>query len=419
MVTSIAATRSKPHKRRYQPFVLDILSLVLVSATMIAFIDSVEHKIVLLVLIISSSFNYLALLQSSHHPMKLRRPTNRLLLTPTLAALLSVITLFAFGLTFPLYWILAFCLIWTALMLLTRLLFSHTQPQLRLAVIGSETLLPVEDSSLVSIDVLPSPTTMFHAWDAIVMDPKQSYNAEWLTWLAHANMVGIPTLSKLSALEQITGTLSTSDLKRTWMRDVLKSAQSYELVKRCFDVVATLLLLPLLLPLCFVVSLLVYLDGGKPILFFQERVGKKGRPFSMVKFRSMRKDAEKEGAKFAGQGDHRITKLGHLLRKYRLDELPQFWNVLKGDMSIIGPRPEQKAFVENFNESIHLYDLRHQVNPGITGWAQVHQGYAAGEDETNTKLSYDLYYVKNLSLILDARIVLKTIRTILTGFGAR
>ena len=130
-------------------------------------------------------------------------------------------------------------------------------------------------------------------------------------------------------------------------------------------------------------------------------------------------NSEKDGAKLAQVGDTRITRVGRFIRKTRLDELPQFWNILKGDMSLIGPRPEQKVFVEQFNKRIPFYNYRHIVKPGLSGWAQVTQGYAGNEDETQIKLEHDFYYIKHFSFSLDILIIFKTIKTILTGFGAR
>jgi len=193
----------------------------------------------------------------------------------------------------------------------------------------------------------------------------------------------------------------------------------YMSLKRALDIFLVLFSVPLILPLVLVVSVLVKLDSPGPIFFTQERVGKDGRLFTIIKFRTMRVDAEKHGAQFAASEDARVTRVGRWLRKFRIDEIPQFWNVLKGDMSLIGPRPEQAVFVERFKKEIPFYDYRHLVRPGITGWAQVMQGYAASEEETKEKLEYDLYYVKNLSFWLDYAIFLKTIKTIFTGFGAR
>src|SRR5690606_1724012 len=176
---------------------------------------------------------------------------------------------------------------------------------------------------------------------------------------------------------------------------------------------------PLVVPLGLVVGLLVKFSSPGPVLFWQERIGERGRVFRIVKFRSMRVDAERNGAQFAASDDERITPVGRVLRRYRLDELPQLWNVLKGDMSIVGPRPEQVEFARRFEERIPFYHWRHRVKPGITGWAQVQQGYAVGIEDTIQKLEYDLYYVKHLSLWLDLSILLRTVRIIVTGFGAR
>jgi lipopolysaccharide/colanic/teichoic acid biosynthesis glycosyltransferase len=166
-----------------------------------------------------------------------------------------------------------------------------------------------------------------------------------------------------------------------------------------------------------VVALLVYLDLGRPVLFAQERVGMGGKPFRAYKFRTMR-GAPREGA-YAGEERDRITPLGRILRRYRLDELPQLWNVLKGEMSLIGPRPEQRVLAETYAQEIPLYSLRHAVRPGLTGWAQVHHGYAEGKDGAMVKLSYDLYYIKHLSFWLDLRIVLRTLWVLLSGYGAK
>ena len=177
--------------------------------------------------------------------------------------------------------------------------------------------------------------------------------------------------------------------------------------------------MPIIVPVSIVTAVVILLESGRPILFVQERVGKDGRPFRMLKFRTMVPTAEKDGAAFACEGDARVTRIGRFLRTYRIDEFPQFWNVLRGEMSIIGPRPEQCGFAEDFEHAIAHYHVRHAVLPGITGWAQTHQGYAAGADETDVKLSFDLYYAKHVSLGLDAEIVARTLQTLATGFGAR
>src|SRR5690606_3939710 len=143
------------------------------------------------------------------------------------------------------------------------------------------------------------------------------------------------------------------------------------------------------------------------------------KPFKMVKFRSMRVDAERSGPQFASIDDSRVTRVGRFMRKYRLDEIPQLWNVLRGEMSLIGPRPEQLAFARRFENEVPFYSWRHLVKPGVTGWAQIQDGYAAGLEDTRRKLEYDLYYVKHLSFWLDLSIVVRTIHTLITGNGAR
>ncbi|MNZ52763.1 UDP-N-acetylgalactosamine-undecaprenyl-phosphate N-acetylgalactosaminephosphotransferase [compost metagenome] len=168
-----------------------------------------------------------------------------------------------------------------------------------------------------------------------------------------------------------------------------------------------------------VTAILIKLESPGPVMFLQNRVGKGNQDFRIYKFRSMCQNSEQHGAQFAQDGDMRVTRVGKVIRKLRIDELPQFFNVLKGDMSLIGPRPEQRTFVDQFEREIPFYMYRHIVRPGISGWAQVVHGYAADADDTRIKIEHDFYYIKHFSLWLDVLIVFKTIRTILTGFGAR
>ena len=173
------------------------------------------------------------------------------------------------------------------------------------------------------------------------------------------------------------------------------------------------------LPLMLLTAIAIRLESAGSVLFVQNRVGQGGREFKIYKFRSMRTDSEQNGAQLAQVGDSRITRVGSFIRKTRLDELPQFFNILKGDMSLIGPRPEQKVFVEQFEKSIPFYQYRHIVKPGLSGWAQVTQGYAGNTDETQVKIEHDFYYIKHFSFSLDVLIMFKTVKIILTGFGAR
>jgi sugar transferase (PEP-CTERM system associated) len=173
------------------------------------------------------------------------------------------------------------------------------------------------------------------------------------------------------------------------------------------------------LPVALLTALLIKLESPGPVLYKQERVGKNGRPFTIMKFRSMRTDAEKDGPVWARSEDDRTTRVGRIIRKIRIDEIPQFWNILKGEMSFVGPRPERPHFVAQLAQEIPYYEQRHLIAPGLTGWAQIKYPYGASIDDARQKLQYDLYYIKNQSLMLDAVILFETIKTILFGRGAR
>lgn len=216
--------------------------------------------------------------------------------------------------------------------------------------------------------------------------------------------------------ESLTGRKSHGTLVNpTWQPD---GNPAYDSFKRIVDSLVVIAFMPLWIPLFVLIAILIKLDSSGPSLFRQRRVGMHGRPFTIWKFRTM-VDSGSGAARFAQKDDARITRLGRFLRKSRLDEVPQLVNVLRGEMSLIGPRPEQQVFVEGFSTEIPAYPYRHLVRPGISGWAQVMQGYAASSTETHLKLQYDLYYVTHYSVALDLLIVAKTLRTVLTGFGAR
>lgn len=307
---------------------------------------------------------------------------------------------------------------WAAGMILTRLFVRRRVPVLKVGVMG---FLPSSypQDQRIEYRVLSRPEDVtLREVDALLIDPGNLPGPKWLEVVTHAHTAGMPVWTPTTLNEEIRGRVSleylqTAHMNRSYFKD------SYSPLKRCLDVVAILLFSPFLLALLAVVALIVLIDTGRPVLFWQTRVGQNGQPFRIAKFRTMRMDSEAQGAAFARMGDTRITRFGRILRKFRLDELPQFYNVLRGEMSIIGPRPEQEAFVQEYQQAIHLYPVRHWVKPGITGWAQVRHGYAAGADETLEKLRFDMYYVKNFSFALDARVVAHTLWTILTGFGAR
>jgi len=254
--------------------------------------------------------------------------------------------------------------------------------------------------------------------DGVVADLHREPDNGHASALARNSLRGIPVYHAAFIYEMLTGRVFLDSACKLSTLG-LPSSPLYQLTKRGLDISLVLLSLPLTLPVMLLTAMAIRIESPGSVLFTQNRVGKDGVPFRMIKFRSMRLDAEKNGAQFAGETDPRVTRVGAFIRKYRIDELPQFWNVLRGEMSLIGPRPEQIGFVDRFNEEIQHYAYRHSVCPGITGWAQVRNGYAADTKETRQKLSYDLYYVKHCSFTLDLLIVCLTVKTILTGFGSR
>ena len=230
-------------------------------------------------------------------------------------------------------------------------------------------------------------------------------------------VVGLPEF-----YEHAFGRVPVDTLRPAWFVNVLHLYQRpyTRAAKRAFDVAVALFGLLVVSWLLPVLYLVVRRTGGPgPVIFTQTRLGEGGRRFTIYKFRTMRADAEAAGAVWAAQDDPRITKAGKLMRKTRLDELPQLWNVLKGDMSIVGPRPERPEFLEQLQDAVPFWTRRHLVKPGITGWAQVRRGYTADAEGTADKLAYDLWYLRHRSLLLDAAICAKTFSTLVSGSGAR
>ena len=240
--------------------------------------------------------------------------------------------------------------------------------------------------------------------------------------LLQCRAAGIRVLDYLDFIERQTKTVDLGALQPGWLifSDGFRRSVLTRACKRTFDVLVSLGLLVLTLPLMLLASLLIALESPGPVLYRQERVGLGGRTFVLLKFRSMRADAEKDGApRWASTRDPRVTRVGAIIRKIRVDELPQLLNVLRGDMSLVGPRPERPAFVDEFTGEIPFYAERHCVKPGITGWAQINYPYGASLEDARNKLTYDLYYAKNHSLFLDLVIMLQTVRVILWADGAR
>ncbi|MDO6850387.1 exopolysaccharide biosynthesis polyprenyl glycosylphosphotransferase [Priestia megaterium] len=200
--------------------------------------------------------------------------------------------------------------------------------------------------------------------------------------------------------------------------DVLKKELPlfYSLCKRMFDIVISFIALVVLLPVILLFALIVMIETPGSPFFLQERLGQSGRAFTIMKLRSMYSDAEKNGAQWAVKNDSRVTKVGKLIRQTRIDELPQLWNVLKGDMSIVGPRPERAVFIEEFQKTLPSFSQRLAVKPGLTGWAQINGGYELTPAE---KLELDLYYIQHTNIRFDVKIMIKTLRVIVTGDGSR
>lgn len=202
--------------------------------------------------------------------------------------------------------------------------------------------------------------------------------------------------------------------------DGFKASRSRDVTKRVVDLLISLTLVVVLSPFMILTALAVVLESGRPILYSQNRVGARGKVFRIYKFRSMRQDAEKDGkARWASQNDSRVTKVGAFIRNTRLDELPQLWNVIKGEMSFVGPRPERPEFVEQLKEQVPFYNTRHYVKPGLMGWAQLNYPYGASIEDARGKLEYDLYYSKNHSIVMDMLIMIQTVEVVLLGKGVR
>ncbi len=231
---------------------------------------------------------------------------------------------------------------------------------------------------------------------------------------------GIDILRGNTFYEMLTGKLIVEAINPAWLifsKGFKKSART-QFLKRTVDLVFSFSLLTILLPLIIITAILIKLDSRGPVIFSQERVGEKRKKYMVHKFRSMIEDAEKySGPVWASDNDDRITRVGRVIRKLRIDEIPQLWNVLKGEMSFVGPRPEREFFVEQLEEQIPYYGERFTVKPGITGWAQVSYGYGASVDDAVEKLNYELFYTKNFSIFMDLMIVMRTIKTVIFGKG--
>lgn len=290
--------------------------------------------------------------------------------------------------------------------------------RLKIAVVPVGQALKLQPSPRVELRQLRTPEPDGTRYDAIVADLRSdSLGPEWEKFLAECTLCRIPVYHVRQMQESISGRVRIDHLSENEFGSLMPSAM-YAGVKRCFDIFGALLLLPILTPIMLVTALAIRKDSPGPALFLQQRMGYRGNPFKVFKFRSMYIDQRGKGFT-DGDDDPRITRVGRVIRKYRLDELPQLFNVLKGEMSFIGPRPESMQLSEWYERDVPFFRYRHVVRPGISGWAQVEQGYAAEVDGMITKLQYDFYYIKHFSLWLDILVLFKTIKTVFTGNGAR
>jgi sugar transferase (PEP-CTERM system associated) len=257
--------------------------------------------------------------------------------------------------------------------------------------------------------------------DRIIVAMEERRGSMPLRELLDLRLSGVLIEDATSLLERLYGKLPLEGLNPSALifSDGFNVKASQQIVRRLVSITVSFVALIICLPFLPFIILAVRLSSRGPIFFRQTRVGLRGRPFTVYKFRTMRQDAEAAGAVWATKDDPRVTKLGKFMRKTRVDEIPQLWNVLRGEMAFVGPRPERPEFVQWLSNEIPFYELRHIIRPGITGWAQVRFRYGASLEETKQKLEYDLYYVKHLSLGLDLLIMFETIKTIILRRGAQ
>lgn len=277
---------------------------------------------------------------------------------------------------------------------------------------------------LVTLDAPLDVWAERHGIDEIVVGVDDRRGSLMMDELLECRQLGIDVTDLTTFFERESGRVQLSLTYPSWLvySGGFYASPMRRLSKRCFDLAAALLVLALTWPLMLLTALAIRIESGpgQPILYRQERVGVRGRTFRLIKFRSMRTDAERDGvARWASKDDDRVTRVGRFIRKVRLDELPQLWNVFKGEMSFIGPRPERPQFVADLAQKISYYNLRHCLKPGLAGWAQLRYPYGASEDDAAEKLKYDLYYIKHNNLLFDLLILIQTVEVVLFRRGAR
>lgn len=281
---------------------------------------------------------------------------------------------------------------------------------------ADEILLP-GDISLIRVE---KPAIPIEPGAVIVADLHHDHDPHWLRVFAQAALLGIPVFHITEIIETITGRVQIDHISENHFGSLLISG-TYASIKRLVDTLIAIVMLVLLAPLLGIVAVIVRFDSPGPAIFRQQRVGFRGKVFEVFKFRTMTVQpvVDERASAMTQQDDVRITRIGRFLRRSRIDELPQLVNVLRGDMSIIGPRPEALALSRWYLSEIPFYEYRHIVRPGITGWAQVNQGHVTNLTDVRDKLHYDFFYIKNFSYWIDMLILLQTVRTILTGYGSK
>lgn len=256
--------------------------------------------------------------------------------------------------------------------------------------------------------------------DLIVIDRSLFKETEFLNDLLLRMNQDISFMDMSSYFELITGKIPVTAIDEAWFIQHCgkQPDKLYWLLKNLFDRSIAIMIFICIIPIYILLIPTLLLFSGRPIFYSQTRTGLRNKPFTIHKLRTMKTDAESSGAKWATPNDSRVTPIGKFLRKSRLDELPQLWNIINGDMSLVGPRPERPEMIEGkLDKNIPFYNFRHLVKPGVTGWAQVNFGYGYSENDSMSKLQYDLYYVKNKSIWLDIKIILRTVKTVITGMG--
>jgi lipopolysaccharide/colanic/teichoic acid biosynthesis glycosyltransferase len=292
----------------------------------------------------------------------------------------------------------------------------HRGLEARAALLGAWH--PFVEQVQIPCDWIRDPKASLASYDVLLTSTVVDLPPEWATAVTREMLMGKPVRLLAVFVEETQGTVCLEHFDLDHLPQA--GLTSYRTRKRLMDVALVLIALPVALPLILIGAMLILVTMGRPIMFIQPRVGLGGRVFRMFKLRTMQVSSPDAAATAtASRDDARITRVGRWLRRFRIDELPQLWNVLIGDMSVIGPRPEWTKLSDSYMERLPVYAYRHLVRPGITGWAQVKGGYAADLDQTRAKVGYDLFYIKYVGFSLDVRILIRTVWTLLSGSGAR